>query len=82
LERVFPGDPAVGSLLRAVLAKFLQPCPAADDVITLTWELAANAIGHSDSGLPGGQFTITIHDFPATTSTPTSATKAASGTPT
>lgn len=63
-ERAFPGDPAVGSLLRVILAKFLLACPAADDVIALAWELAANAIAHSDSRLPGGRFTITIHDFP------------------
>lgn len=63
-ERTFPGDPAIGQLLRALLARFLQPCPVADDVTALTWELAANAITHSDSGLPGGQFTVTMHDFP------------------
>jgi hypothetical protein len=32
-----------------MLHKFLPDCPVADDTVTLTWELAANACRHSRS---------------------------------
>jgi hypothetical protein len=32
-----------------LLHKFLPDCPVADDTVTLTWELAANACRHSRS---------------------------------
>jgi len=36
----------------------------ADDVLTLVSELVANAVCYSDSKLPGGQFTVRVHDVP------------------
>jgi transcriptional regulator with XRE-family HTH domain len=40
--------------LRRVLAGF----PVADDLVLICSELAANAVVHSDSARPGGQFTV------------------------
>jgi len=37
----------------------LAGCPAAGDVVLLTDEIAINAIQHSNSGQPGGRFTVT-----------------------
>jgi hypothetical protein len=41
----------------------LAACPVADEVITVAWELAANACLYSSSGRPGGQFGMTVYDF-------------------
>jgi hypothetical protein len=38
----------------------LVGCPAADDVVLVVSELAANAIAHSVSGQPGGTFTVRL----------------------
>ena len=42
----------------------LAGCPAADEVILCLSELAANAVLHSDSGRPGGAFTVRIDSSP------------------
>ena len=46
--------------MRADLRPLLAGCPAADDMVLLVSELAANAIAHSDSGRPGGIFTVRL----------------------
>lgn len=63
LERTYPGRIDQGQPVRAALRSFLDECPVADEVITVLWELAANACLHSNSGRPGGQFAFTVHDF-------------------
>src|SRR5215471_9099432 len=42
----------------------LAGCPAADEVILCLSELAANAVLHSNSGRPGGTFTVRIGSRP------------------
>jgi serine/threonine-protein kinase RsbW len=44
--------------VRAELRAALRGCPVSDDVILCASELAANAILHSHSCLPGGTFTV------------------------
>jgi anti-sigma regulatory factor (Ser/Thr protein kinase) len=63
LERTYPGQLEQGQQVRAALRSFLAACPVADEVITVAWELAANACLYSNSRKPGGQFGMTIHDF-------------------
>jgi two-component sensor histidine kinase len=43
---------------RRFLADLLDGCPAADDVLLVASELAANAVLHSASSQQGGAFTI------------------------
>jgi anti-sigma regulatory factor (Ser/Thr protein kinase)/DNA-binding XRE family transcriptional regulator len=43
---------------RAFLRRMLAGCPLADDLVLICSELAANAIEHSASAQPGGQFTV------------------------
>jgi hypothetical protein len=59
-----PGQAGQARHLRPVLTAFLAGCPVAAEVVTLAWELAANACLHSAGGLPGGQFTVRVRDFP------------------
>lgn len=59
--KAFPGTPDQLRRVRAALRPVLAGFPAADDVILLTSELCANAIVHSDSGRPGGTFTVRLH---------------------
>jgi hypothetical protein len=63
IERTYLGQLEQGQQVRAALRSFLAACPVADEVITVAWELAANACLYSDSRKPGGQFGITVHDF-------------------
>jgi hypothetical protein len=63
LERTYPGGLEQGQHVRAALRSFLVDCPVADEVITVAWELAANACLYSNSQRPGGQFGVTVHDF-------------------
>jgi hypothetical protein len=65
LELICPGQVSQARQLRATLHAFLGHCPLAADVIALGWELVSNACLHSASGLPGGCFTLTVRDFPA-----------------
>ena len=57
-EQSYPGT--VGQLchVRSALRSFLGACPAADDAVRLLSELCANAVMHTDSGNPGGTFTV------------------------
>jgi serine/threonine-protein kinase RsbW len=63
-ERTYPGLPAQARIVRADLRPLLAGCPAVDDVLLLASELAANAIAHSDSGRPGGTFTVRLTHEP------------------
>jgi anti-sigma regulatory factor (Ser/Thr protein kinase) len=55
---VFPGTPQHVGDARRLLAAALPGCPAADDAVLCLSELAGNSVRHSDSGKPGGTFTV------------------------
>ncbi len=59
-ETTYPGATEHISTVRADLRPLLRDCPVADDVILCASELAANAVNHSNSRLPGGTFTVRI----------------------
>jgi hypothetical protein len=58
--RSYPGERGQPRMVRAALALLLEGCPRADDAVLITSELAANAVVHSNSGAPGGRFTIGV----------------------
>ena len=60
VRRTFPGQPGQVRLVRWWLTAQLGGPAACDDVVLACSELAANAIIHSDSGLPGGVFTVRL----------------------
>jgi anti-sigma regulatory factor (Ser/Thr protein kinase) len=55
---IYPGSAEHISAVRTDLRALLGDCPLFDDVILCASELAANAVLHSHSGLPGGTFTV------------------------
>jgi len=61
-EQAFPGTASQARNVRAALKPLLAgvDAAAASDVVLVVSELAANAIAHSDSGLPGGTFTVRL----------------------
>jgi serine/threonine-protein kinase RsbW len=59
-RRSFPGQPGQIKLARRWIATLIHGFAVADDVILAGSELAANAIVHSDSGLPGGLFIVRL----------------------
>jgi serine/threonine-protein kinase RsbW len=59
-EHSFPGTPDQIQQVRAALRSLLEGFPLADDVIAAVNELATNAITHSNSGQPGGTFTVCL----------------------
>jgi len=65
-EQAFPGHPSQARQVRAALRPLLDGVDAstAGDVVLVVSELAANAIAHSDSGLPGGTFTVRLFRRP------------------
>jgi serine/threonine-protein kinase RsbW len=63
-ERDYPGEAIQASHVRADLAKIASGYPAADDLILMASELAANATTHSRSGEPGGRFTVRADFYP------------------
>jgi len=46
--------------VRAFLAGILNGCPVVDEVVLIGDELASNAVRHSNSGKPGGCFTVHV----------------------
>jgi serine/threonine-protein kinase RsbW len=46
--------------VRAFLAGVLDGCPVAGDAVLVGDELASNAVRHSNSGKPGGRFTVRV----------------------
>jgi hypothetical protein len=60
----FPGIPATISAVRNVVADAQDGCTRADDIVLVACELATNAIRHSPSGLPGGEFTMCLWSRP------------------
>lgn len=57
-ERTYLGEADQPRCLRADLAAFAAGCPAVDDLVLLASELSANAVQHSRSGKPDGEFTV------------------------
>jgi serine/threonine-protein kinase RsbW len=60
VRRTFPGQSGQVRVVRWWLTALLGDPAACDDVVLACSELAANAIIHSDSGLPGGVFTVRL----------------------
>jgi serine/threonine-protein kinase RsbW len=58
--RTFPGRPDEVSQARALLGRVLAGCPMFDDLVLISSELAANAVQHSNSARPGGEFTVRV----------------------
>lgn len=59
-RRTFPGQPGQVSVARRWLAQMIDGFAAIDDVLLACSELATNAIVHSASGQPDGQFTVRL----------------------
>jgi serine/threonine-protein kinase RsbW len=59
-SRDFPGTPEQAGRARRFLAEVLVGSPLTDDAVLCLSELASNAILHSDSGRPGGTFTVRV----------------------
>jgi anti-sigma regulatory factor (Ser/Thr protein kinase) len=57
-EIIYPGAAEHVRRVRDGLRPLLADCPMADEVILCASELAANAVLHSNSRLPGGTFTV------------------------
>jgi anti-sigma regulatory factor (Ser/Thr protein kinase) len=60
----YPGRAEQVRAVRADLRGLLDGCPVADDMILCASELAANAVLHSDSATPGGEFTVRVKVSP------------------
>ena len=59
-SRSFPGEPPLVSQARSWIAGFLPACAPLDDLLILASELSSNAVTHTRSGQPGGQFTVEV----------------------
>jgi anti-sigma regulatory factor (Ser/Thr protein kinase) len=57
-RQVYVGTPDQVHRVRAFLRTVLEGCPVADDAVLLASEVATNAVVHSSSGRPGGQFSV------------------------
>ena len=57
-EHCYPGEAEQIGFVRADLAAVLSGCPALNDVLLIASEFSTNAITHSQSGQPGGMFTV------------------------
>jgi anti-sigma regulatory factor (Ser/Thr protein kinase) len=64
LRRTFRGEPGQVPLARDFVFRYLNSrhCPpeAVHDILVCATELAANAVLHSHSGLPGGHFSVQV----------------------
>jgi serine/threonine-protein kinase RsbW len=56
--RAYPGRPEQVRLVRSDLAAVLNGSPVADETVLVASEMAANAVTHSSSRLPGGRFIV------------------------
>jgi serine/threonine-protein kinase RsbW len=56
--RAFPATPGQVSAARRFLAALIDGFPATEDALLCLSEVATNAIQHSRSARPGGQFTV------------------------
>jgi serine/threonine-protein kinase RsbW len=63
-ERAFPGSVNQVAQVRSAVRIVLDGCPAADDVVQILSEVAANACQHSSSGKPGGKFIVRLQHSP------------------
>lgn len=61
--RVFPGEPAQVREVRHWIESVFPGCDARDSLTTIASELCANAIEHTLSGMPGGQFAVHLSWF-------------------
>lgn len=59
-SRAFPGTPEQVRQARRFLVGILAGQPVAGDAVLCLSELVSNAVVHSDSGKPGGQFTVRV----------------------
>jgi two-component sensor histidine kinase len=59
LSAAYPGVAEAVGQARRQLAKALAGIPSAEDAVFCLSEVVTNAIVHSRSGQPGGQFTVT-----------------------
>jgi len=64
LRRTFRGEPDQVPLARDFVFRYLNgrhcPAEAVQDILVCATELAANAVLHSRSGLPGGHFSVEV----------------------
>jgi hypothetical protein len=58
--RAYEGRPDQIQHVRAFLAGVLDGCPVVDSAVLIGDELATNAVRHSNSGKPGGKFTVRV----------------------
>jgi anti-sigma regulatory factor (Ser/Thr protein kinase) len=63
-ERAYPGTVDQPRRVRADLTEVAGACPVIDALVLLTSELAANAVTHSRSAHPGGEFTVRATLYP------------------
>jgi serine/threonine-protein kinase RsbW len=59
-SRAFPGTPVQVREARRFLSTILAGQPVADEAVLCLSELVSNAVLHSHSGKPGGQFTVRV----------------------
>lgn len=59
-ERAYPGSVAQVRRVRADLTPVANSLPFADDLVLLASELSTNAVVHSRSREPGGEFTVRV----------------------
>jgi anti-sigma regulatory factor (Ser/Thr protein kinase)/DNA-binding XRE family transcriptional regulator len=57
-SRTFPARADQVGRARGFLRPMLAGCPVADEILLICSELASNAVQHSASARPGGQFTV------------------------
>lgn len=63
-EATYTGTADQVRRVRAWVRPLLGSCPVSDEVVMLISELCANAVLHSDSGKPGGRFTVRLRHLP------------------